>query len=142
MSEKRDLTLTFELQHPPHKVWRALTEPELLMRWLMKTDLLPEVGHQFAFRREPMEHWDGVVNCEVLAVEAPRTISYSWRALGVDTVVKWTLEETDYGTLLTLEQSGFDADNRQAYGGARGGWNHMAGDLLPQVLAELTEGTS
>ena len=27
--------------HPPEKVWRALTEPELLAAWLMGTDMRP-----------------------------------------------------------------------------------------------------
>ena len=137
MTTKRDLTLTFELSHPPAKVWRALTEPELLARWLMQTNLQTTIGHAFEFRRDPVGDWDGVVNCEVVEVEAPRTLSYTWRALGVDTVVRWTLEPTATGTLLKLEQTGFDADQRQAFAGARGGWNDMAGQALPGVLAEL-----
>ena len=138
MTDTRDIELIFELPHAPAKVWRALTEPELLARWLMKTDLRPEVGHAFQFRREPLPHWDGVVDCEILEVEAPKTIRYTWRALGVDTVVTWTLQPTATGTRLALRQTGFSATNRQAIGGARAGWNHMVGDALVRVLDELT----
>ena len=137
MNEKRDVVLTFELPHPPTKVWRALIEPDLLARWLMKTDLEPTVGHSFQFRMEPTEYWDGVVDCEMLEVEAPRFISYTWRALGVDTVVSFAIEETSNGTLLTLAQKGFDSDQKQAIGGARAGWTRMAGEALVKVLAEL-----
>lgn len=133
----RDLELTFDLAHPPEKVWRALTEPELLARWLMKTDLAPTVGEAFQFRMGPTEGWDGVIDCEMREVDPPRALSYTWRSLGVDTVVRWTLERTADGTRLTLVQSGFAPDQKQAYGGAKGGWNHMAGDKLPGVLAEL-----
>lgn len=31
--------------HPPAKVWRVLTEPELIGRWLMPGDFRLEVGH-------------------------------------------------------------------------------------------------
>ena len=137
MTEKRDLVLTFELSHAPKKVWRALTEPDLLAKWLMKTDLHPTVGHGFQFRMEPTQYWDGIVDCEILEVEEPRFISYTWRALGVDTVVSFTLEATSTGTLMKLEQKGFDSEQKQAFGGARAGWNQMAGEALPKVLAEL-----
>jgi uncharacterized protein YndB with AHSA1/START domain len=138
MNEKRDLALTFELPYPPEKVWRALTEPDLLARWLMKTDLHPTVGQSFQFRREPTPGWNGIVDCEILEVQEPRFLSYTWRALGVDTVVSWTLEATSTGTLLMLEQTGFTRDQKQAFAGARVGWTHMAGEALPAVLAELT----
>lgn len=35
------------LAHPPRKVWRALTEPALLERWLLPNDIKPLVGHKF-----------------------------------------------------------------------------------------------
>lgn len=136
MTEMSTLILSFDLPHSPATVWRALTEPDLLARWLMKTDLLAQVGHVFQFQRPAMEHWDGIVNCEVLKVDEGRFISYTWRALGVDTVVSFTLDETVTGTRLKLEQSGFKTGQKQAFGGARGGWNHMAGHMLPLVLAE------
>lgn len=137
MTEDRDLVLTFELSHAPEKVWRALTEPALLARWLMKTDLQPTVGHAFRFQMDPTEYWDGTVSCEIIEAEKPRLLSYAWRALGIDTVVRWTLEATPTGTLLTLEQTGFKPSEGQAFAGARMAWKQMAGEALPAVLAEL-----
>src|SRR5690606_5950223 len=29
------ITFEFDLQHPPEKVWRALTDPRLLAQWLL-----------------------------------------------------------------------------------------------------------
>ncbi|MEQ4718480.1 SRPBCC domain-containing protein [Nonomuraea sp. B19D2] len=34
-------------------MWRALTEPELVARWLMPNDFKPQVGHRFTFTTEP-----------------------------------------------------------------------------------------
>jgi hypothetical protein len=42
------------LAQPPERVWHALTDPDLLVRWLMPNDFRPAVGHQFTFRTEPV----------------------------------------------------------------------------------------
>ena len=34
------------LAHPPAKVWHALTDSDLLARWLMPNDFAPTVGHR------------------------------------------------------------------------------------------------
>lgn len=35
-----------EIPHPPEKIWRALTQPELIEEWLMKNAFKPAVGHR------------------------------------------------------------------------------------------------
>jgi len=35
-SQTDTLSFEFDLQHPPEKVWRALTDPTLLADWLME----------------------------------------------------------------------------------------------------------
>jgi uncharacterized protein YndB with AHSA1/START domain len=42
------------LAHPPEKVWRALTEPDLIARWLMPCDFRLEVGHCYTMRATPI----------------------------------------------------------------------------------------
>ena len=70
------------MPHSPAKVWRALTQAELVSVWLMKTDLKPAVGHRFNFRSEPVNGWNGVTDCEVLEAEPPARLVYSWNAHG------------------------------------------------------------
>src|SRR5216684_6808668 len=106
-AETRSISLEYDLPHPPAKVWRTLTEPALLAKWVMSNDIEPLVGHRFTFRAEPMPWWDGIVHCEVLEVEPHRRLRYSWRSGGsspLDTVVTWTLAPTQSGgTRLALE---------------------------------------
>ncbi|HEX4158196.1 MAG TPA: SRPBCC domain-containing protein [Rhizomicrobium sp.] len=140
MSEPTTETLSVvverELPHPPEKVWRALTKPHLIEEWFMKNDFKPVVGYRFNVRRNPRPDLNIVVDCEVLVVEPNRTLSYTWSALDIQGVVTWTLTQTDTGTHLRVEQSGFRPDQKQAYGGARAGWRQVF-VKLEQVLARM-----
>jgi uncharacterized protein YndB with AHSA1/START domain len=82
MSDTRTLIVERVIPHPPEKVWRALTQTALLEDWLMKNDFTPTLGAKFTFRTQPMPHWNGVVECEVLAIEPHQRLSYSWNAAG------------------------------------------------------------
>ncbi len=133
-ADTRTLVIERELSHSPEKIWRALTQGPLLEAWLMPNDLQPVVGHKFTFRATPMPQWDGIIDCEVLVVEPPEELSYSWNALGLESVVVWTLMPTGSGTRLRMEQSGFRADQDHAYRGANYGWQKFFASL-EQVLA-------
>jgi uncharacterized protein YndB with AHSA1/START domain len=132
--ETRSVVVERELPHPPEKIWRALTQPHLIEEWLMKNDFNPLVGHRFNLRRTPKPDVNIVVDCRVLVVEPNKTLSYTWSAFDLESVVTWTLTPTSTGTHLRMEQSGFRPDQKQAYGGARGGWQNFFANL-EQVLA-------
>ncbi len=129
--EIRSIVVEREIAHPPEKVWRTLTQPHLIAEWLMKADFAPVVGHRFDFR----EDW-GSIDCEVLEVEPHKELSYSWDAMGLESVVTWTLTPSGTGTHLRMEQRGFRPDQEQAYQGARFGWARFFGNL-EQVLARI-----
>jgi uncharacterized protein YndB with AHSA1/START domain len=122
-----------EMPFPPERIWRALTQPHLIEEWLMKNDFRPVVGHRFNLQRAPKPDVNIVIDCEVRIVEPNRTLSYTWEAYGVASVVTWTLSPAGAGTLLRMEQSGFRADQKQAYHGARHGWQQFFASL-EQVL--------
>lgn len=135
-SEIRAAVVEREFEHPPEKIWRALTQPHLIAEWLMKNDFKPVVGHRFNLSGE----WGGVLDCEVLEVEPNRTLSYTWNfahadpAFALNSVVTFTLTPTASGTHLRMEQAGFRPDQNQAYGGAHAGWKQFFGKL-DEVLA-------
>jgi len=136
MTTTRSLVIETELPHPPEKVWRALTQVPLIKEWLMDNDFQPVVGHGFNFRSTPMPNWDGVIDCEVLVVEPNKKLSYSWSALGLESVVVWTLVATAGGTLVRMEHSGFRPDQEAAYKGANYAWKSFIGGL-ERVVAGL-----
>jgi uncharacterized protein YndB with AHSA1/START domain len=134
----RSVIVEREFPHPPEKVWRALTESSLIEQWLLKNDFQPVVGHSFKFSREPMPNWNGVIDCQVLAVEPGQTLSYTWATLGFGTIVTFTLTPTDAGTHLRMEQSGFHSDQEANYKGAKYGWRGFIGKLEGVVAGMQT----
>jgi uncharacterized protein YndB with AHSA1/START domain len=130
-SQTEALTFEFDLAHPPEKVWRALTDPELLAEWLLPvTGFRLAPGAAFTFKTQAYPGWDGTVNCRLVEIEAERKISYTWSVPFLDTVVTFTITPTAAGTRLSLVQSGFKSDQKQEFGGARYGWRMMGGKLV------------
>jgi uncharacterized protein YndB with AHSA1/START domain len=128
-TERLSVVVEREIPFSPEKIWRALTQPHLIEEWLMKNDFTPVAGHGFTLRAD----W-GSVECQVLEIEVDKTLSYSWAAYGLESVVTWTLTPTSAGTHLRMEQSGFRPDQQQAYQGAKYGWQKFLANL-EQVLA-------
>jgi uncharacterized protein YndB with AHSA1/START domain len=127
--ETRSVVVERELPHPPEKIWRALTQQHLIEEWLMKSDFKPVVGHRFSLKRTPRPEVNITIDCEVLAVEPNRSLTYTWAARDLDSVITWTLTPTAAGTHLRMEQSGFRPDQRQAFAGAAAGWRQFIGKL-------------
>ena len=130
-TETLSVVVEREVPFPPEKVWRGLTQPQLIEKWLMKNDFKPVVDHAFTLRAD----W-GAVDCKVLAVEPNKTLSYTWAAYGLESIVTWTLTPASAGTHLRMEQSGFRPDQPQYYEGAKGGWQKFFA-ALEQVLARV-----
>jgi len=129
VTETRSVVLEREMPYPPERIWRALTQPHLIEEWLMKNDFKPVAGHRFNLRKDPQPDVSIVVDCQVTAIEPNKTLSYTWMAYGLESVVTWTLTPTRTGTHLRMEQSGFRPDQEQAYRGARAGWRHFLAAL-------------
>ena len=132
----RSVVIEREVPYPAAKIWRALTQSHLIEEWLMKNDFKPAVGHRFSFRMDAQPNWNGVVDCQVLTIEPNKRLSYAWGALGLESVVTWTLTPTSTGTHLRMEQSGFGPGQGQAYAGAKYGWQNFFAKL-EQVLARI-----
>jgi len=90
----------------------------------------------FHFRATPIpDLWNGVTDCEVLMVEPPLRLVYSWNASGdqaadgLKTLITWTLTPTPDGVLVRMEQSGFRPQDEAGFQGMGGGWPRILGGL-------------
>lgn len=108
-----------ELQAPVARVWRALTDPREFGSWFRVA-----LSGPFEPGRESVGHitWPGYEHIAwravVRAMEPERLFSFTWHPYaiepGVDysgeppTLVEFRLEARGDGTLLTLDESGFD----------------------------------
>ena len=119
--------------------------PSLLAQWLMQNDIQPIVGRKFNFHAKPMGDWNGIVYCEILEVDEPNKLVYSWQggsdedSKRLDTTVTWTLSPTPTGgTLLNLVHHGFQPDD-YAFKIMSQGWRSMiTADKITRILATAT----
>ena len=135
---KRDIRMEAFYPFPAERVWRALTDTRALSKWLMPNDFEPSVGHRFQFRTKPAPGFDGIVHCEVIEIDEPRLLAFSWRGGPIDTVVRFRLEPTSNGTRVRFEQSGFDGVKAMLVSFMLGsGWKKMFAKALPQVIENI-----
>ena len=110
-----DIRITREFPHAPVKVWKAVTDPEIVPRWTATgrggrpDGFSPTVGAHFRFVGKPVPGWSGVVECEVLEVREPTLLRYSWRGdgNGATTEVTYRIAAHGDGTRFTYEHRGF-----------------------------------
>ena len=137
-----EIRLVRDYPHPPEKVWRVLTTPELMAKLGMRPEgFSPVVGTAFKFMGMPNPGWRGYVDVEVLEATPTTRLRYRWDDDGYSrpTEVSYTLEPRGGGTRITLVHSGF-----QGFGGfvfktlmMGPGLRSMLDKRLPKALAEV-----
>jgi uncharacterized protein YndB with AHSA1/START domain len=132
--------------HPPTAVWRALTEPELIARWLMPVQgFRLMAGQEYTMNGTPMlsTGFSGTVAAKVLAVEPGKLLRVRWRDVARQMpgslTATWRLEPEGAGTRVFMEQQGFDPDSphqQRSRDIMRGSWAHIQRQL-GEVVATL-----
>ncbi len=138
---KADIDVTMTCPYPADRVWAALTSSEALAAWFMPNDFKPVVGHRFTFRARPFPAlgFDGTVRCQVLELDPPRRMVWSWAGGSIDTTVTFTLGQAGAGTRLRMHQVGFDGLGGQLTRRIlAGGYPRILGQRLPAYLGQTT----
>jgi uncharacterized protein YndB with AHSA1/START domain len=110
------------LPHSPEKVWRALTESEHIPRWL-PCDMIGDrrEGGAIELRMTPAlvdkyEIEEPTQSGTIVTWDPPRVFEWTWDA----DVLRFELEPTEDGTLLTLTTWLGDGDPEETVGTAAG----------------------
>jgi uncharacterized protein YndB with AHSA1/START domain len=130
------------LPYSPERVWSMLAESENIQRWLMPNDFAAKLGHRFTFRTDPIPaaNFDGIIHCEVVELDPPRRLAYTWQGGPLNTKVTYRLEPEGDGTHLYFEHGDFDLDNpvdRMAYHGMGSGWKDCWEGNFRRVMDEV-----
>jgi uncharacterized protein YndB with AHSA1/START domain len=109
-----EFSITQEYPHSAEKLWHALTDPELVPLWTstgrggQPEGFAADVGNHFRFVGKPVPGWNGVVECEVLAVEPPVMLRHTWKGDEREaSIVTWRIDATPAGSRLSYEHTGF-----------------------------------
>lgn len=107
------LRLATELDAPIGTVWRALTEPAIVARWLLAGGIGAEPGRRFSLDGDA--GIGGRIDCEVVESVPPRVLAYLWRlpaderGVVLETLVRFTLAPLPGDrTQLDLVHDGFE----------------------------------
>jgi uncharacterized protein YndB with AHSA1/START domain len=113
-------------------VWRALVDPDELAAWLMPTDFVQNVGHEF--KLESGDAHVGTIRGEVLEIDAPRLLRCRWSGVFGDSEVTFELFAEDGGTRLRVRHDGFADPLPPEFAGFDDGWKQKLDQDLPRVL--------
>ena len=127
----RSVDHQYFIRAAPAEVFRAITDPQWLTRWLCdRAELAPEPGSAYVLG------WnDGPTHTgTVLDVLEGKRISLAWSWPGVElkgTVLALSVEPKGDGTVLAIQHSGFPRLEAwtDLYGGAEWGWTYFALNL-------------
>ncbi|KQH75330.1 polyketide cyclase [Mycobacterium gordonae] len=131
MTERQAIEVDQFVAAAPEKVWRLLTEPQLLRLWWAEGDVAPIAGHEFSldmpgYGRQP---------CKVLEVDPPHRFVYSFTE---SWTLAWRLETEGNGTRVFLSHTGFDLGDKRmadAFGRMGPGWREVVLPRMAEAIA-------
>jgi uncharacterized protein YndB with AHSA1/START domain len=143
-----EISIVCDYSHSPLKVWRAVTDPDLIPHWTSTgkgaraVGFAPVVGNRFQFVAKPMPGWRGIVDCEVLEVRDQELLHHTWVGAEGETPshVRYLLRPTPEGTRFTYHHTGFTGVGGFAMAKLLGAVRRkMLTVGMPALLSEMDE---
>jgi uncharacterized protein YndB with AHSA1/START domain len=131
----QDVMQAVEVEAPPERVWRLLTDPSELPRWWPDAaQLEPRIGGRIVLDFGP-----GDVSGEITTWEPPSALGFTWvpsNMPGVALHVAFTVEDLGDGrSRVSVVHSGFEEAPPEARDAVEGGWAHF----LPRLVEVARE---
>ncbi|MEW2332122.1 SRPBCC domain-containing protein [Micromonospora chersina] len=108
-----EIATEVDLFHPPARIWRALTERELLAKWFAGSESL---GERTLLRTSGLPGYDADTEVEVVELRAPERLVLRCREADRSTRLACDIVATGHGSRLSvrevLEEGDWDADRR------------------------------
>lgn len=121
------------LEHPPEKVWLALTDPSHIKDWFVRTELEPRAGGRY------VEHHDHVglsMEGQVTRFEPPRAFEHTWWGVTPegepDPRILWEIHPDKQGSRLVVTYLFPSLDGAHE---ALAGW-----EICIDILAAILDG--
>jgi len=128
---RRSVRHQYLVHAPPARVFRALTDPGEIVRWLADVaEIEPRTGGSYLVGWNDGPQHRG----EILEFRRGRKVAFAWSWEGValkGTRLTFSIAPRGKGTLLTVEHSGFPKEAKwvELYAGAEWGWTYFAMNL-------------
>ncbi len=123
VGDTRTLRYVRRLSGDPTTLWRLLTEPTSIARWMETRSMIfePHVGGAVRYDWSETDFAVGVVT----DVTVGRTLGYTWVEGDHSSAVRWELQPHDEGSTLTLTHRGLTPQSTLEVGA---GWHsHLDG---------------
>lgn len=146
--ETKPLIVERSYNAPIEKVWKAITDRDQMKEWYFELEeFKAEKGFKFRFRGGD-EKVQYLHECEVLVVDPPHKLSYTWTYPEHNkgySVVNWELfKETEDKTLLKLSHEGLETFPKDqpnfAVKSFTEGWNFILGESLKNYVEVQSTG--
>jgi len=99
-----DIAAQVDLFHPADRVWRALTDPELLSRWFTEVSAVPDAPGRLRFATSELPGFDAAVEAEVVERREPELMTLRCREGGRRSLLTGELTPTAEGCRLSMRE--------------------------------------
>jgi uncharacterized protein YndB with AHSA1/START domain len=133
-----EIRFDVDLDHPPERVWRALTDPRHLSEWFLPVTVDPTDRTRLRLRPDRVDGFTGPVDVLVVDAEAPSRFVTRWQGDELHVRVAMTITPVGAGSRLTFVQRGFlgrrGTLRRRVL---RATYGRMFGERLPPMLDRI-----
>jgi uncharacterized protein YndB with AHSA1/START domain len=134
-----EIRFDVDLEHPPARVWRALTDPRELSEWFLPADFDPADRARVRLHPHQFDGFTGPLDMEVVAAEAPHRFVTRWQGDELHVRVVITIAGSGTGgSRLTFVQRGFlgrrGTLRRRVL---RGTYRRLFAERLPRALDRM-----